>query len=256
MANLKHNILTAAKVKALTQPGTYADGNGLTLRVADTGGKSWVLRFTTVDGKRGNTGLGGYPVVGLAQAREMAESKRRGIKEGRNPTEAIASKPVVTIPTFRQLAETVIERRRPTWSSDRHARQWTESLTLHAFPVIGDKRIDAISTGDVLDVLERLWTIKAETATRLKQRIKVIFDYAVAREYRADNPANGSLDAALTRRPRVKAHHPALPYREVAAALTSIQESTADATTRLAFEFLVLTGGRSGEVPGKPLERD
>ena len=92
----------------------------------------------------------------------------------------------------------MIELRRPTWSSERHAKQWTESLTLHAYPRIGNKRIDSVSTGDVLDVLEPLWTVKVETATRLKQRIRAIMDYAVAREWRLDNPANGALDAALT----------------------------------------------------------
>ena len=202
-----------------------------------------------------NVGLGGYPVVGLAEARELAESKRRAIREGRDPIEdrraaLVAAATVAAIPTFREVAETVIERRRPTWSSERHAKQWTESLTNHAFPKIGNKRIDAISTGDILDVLEPLWTAKAETATRLKQRINVVMDYAVAREWRADNPANGALDAALTRRPRLKAHHPALPYADVPAAVAAIRESNARPATRLGFEFLILTAARSGEVVG------
>ena len=254
MANVKHHLLTAAKVKNLTKLGTYADGDGLTLRVADTGGKSWVMRVT-VDGQRRNVGLGGYPVVGLAEARELAESKRRAIREGRDPIEdrraaLLAAATLAAIPTFREVTETVIERRRPTWSSDRHAKQWTESLTLHAFPVVGHKRIDAISTGDVLDILEPIWTVKAETATRLKQRIKVVMDYAVAREWRADNPANGALDAVLTRRPRMKAHHPALPYADVPAAVAAIRDSNARPATRLGFEFLILTAARAGEVVG------
>ena len=144
----------------------------------------------------------------------------------------------------------VIELRRPTWSSERHSKQWTESLTLHAFPIIGDKSIDSISTGDVLDILEPIWTVKAETATRLKQRIKVVMDYAVAREWRPENPSNGALDAALTRRPRIKAHHPALPYVDVPAAVAAVRESNARPATRLGFEFLILTGARAGEVVG------
>ena len=253
MANIKHNLLTAAKVKNITKPGTYTDGDGLTLRVADTGGKSWVMRVT-VDGKRANIGLGGYPAVGLAEARELAESKRRAIRDGGDPIEdrraaLVAAARVAAIPTFREVAETVIERRRPTWSSDRHAKQWTESLANHAFPKIGDKRIDEISTGDVLDVLEPLWTCKAETATRLRQRVKVIMDYAVVRGWRADNPANG-VDAALTRRPRLKAHHAALPYADVPAAVAAIRDSNARPATRLGFEFLILTAARAGEVVG------
>ena len=254
MANVKRQILTAAKVKALADPGVYTDGDGLTLRVADTGAKSWVLRFT-IDGKRNNIGLGGYPAIGLAEARELAEAKRRAIREGRNPVEERRAAreeaaTVAAIPTFQEVAEMVIERRRPTWSSDRHAKQWAESLTLHVFPLLGAKQVDLVSTGDVLDVLEPLWHTKAETATRLKQRIKVVMDYAVAREWRVDNPANGALDAALTRRPRLKAHHPALPYGDVPAAVAAIRESNARPATRLGFEFLILTAGRVGEVVG------
>ena len=249
--NTKHNVLSAAQVKHLTEPGTFTDGGGLTLRVANTGGKSWVMRVTT-NGVRHNVGLGGYPVVGLAEARELAEVTRRQVRNGdavEKPSRATKPK-VATIPTFQKVAETVIKRRLPTWTSERHAKQWVESLTNHAFPFIGDKRIDSITTGDVLDILEPIWTVKAETATRLKQRIKVVFDYAVAREWRVDNPANGALDAALTRRPRVKAHHPALAYSDVPAAVAAIRNSNARPATRLGFEFLILTAARAGEVVG------
>ena len=254
MPAVKSRALSAAMVKNVTQPGTYTDGGGLTLRVAPTGGKRWVLRVT-IDGKQRNIGLGGYPKVSLAEARQAAQDTQQAIRNGTDPVaEREASKAAArakaAIPTFQEVAEQVIALRAPTWSSARHARQWTESLTLHAFPVIGSKRIDTITTGDVLDTLEPLWLAKPETGSRLKQRVKVVFDYAVARGWRADNPSNGALDAALTRRPRLQAHHPALPYAEVPAAVSAIRESSARPTTRLAFEYLILTAGRAGEAVG------
>ena len=254
MPAVKSRALSAALVKNVTQPGTYTDGEGLTLRVAPTGGKRWVLR-ATIDGKQRNIGLGGYPSVSLAQARQATQATLQEIRDARDPiadrgAAKAATRTRAAIPTFREVAEQVIALRAPTWSSERHAKQWTESLTLHAYPVIGAKRVDTVSTGDLLDLLEPLWTAKAETGTRLKQRIKVILDYAVAREWRADNPANGTLDAALTKRPRLKAHHPALPYGEVPAAVAAIRESNARPATRLGFEFLVLTAARAGEVVG------
>ena len=149
MANIKHNQLTAAKVKALTEPGTYTDGEGLTLRVADTGGKTWVQRIT-IAGKRRN--------IGLAEARRKAEENAREVRDGVNPVERkrgvkATAAALAALPSFAEAATLAIELRRPTWSSDRHARQWTESLQLHAFPVIGRKRIDHITTADTLRVL-------------------------------------------------------------------------------------------------------
>ena len=135
-------------------------------------------------------------------------------------------------------------------SSDRHAKQWTESLTKHAFPVIGRKRIDEITTADTLAVLMPIWTDKAETATRVRQRMESVFDFAIAKRWRADNPANGALQKALPRRPRVKAHHPALAFTDVPGAVAAIRESNARPATRLGFEFLILTAARAGEVVG------
>ena len=252
MANVKHNALTAAKVKMLAVAGTYTDGGGLTLRVSDTGAKKWVLRLT-IDGKARNIGLGGYPAVRLKEARELADSNRQAIRRGRNPIEEKQqareySRREASIPTFQQAAQTVMELRRPTWSSDRHAKQWTESLTNHAFPLIGRKTVNAVTTADVTAVLTPIWTDKAETATRVRQRMEKVFDFAIVQGWRSDNPANGTVTAALPRRPRLKAHHPALAYEEAPAALGAVRESTADTTTRLAFQYMVLTAARAVEV--------
>ena len=209
----------------------------------------------TIDGKQRNVGLGGYPAVSLAEARQATQDTQQAIRDGSDPVaerEAAkaAARAKAATPTFREVAEQVIALRAPTWTSQRHAKQWTESLTLHAFPVIGNKRVDTITTSDILDVLEPLWLAKPETGSRMKQRVKVVFDYALARGWASSNPSNGALDAALTRRPRLQAHHSALPYRGVPAAVAAIRGSNARPATRLGFEFLVLTAARAGEVVG------
>ena len=245
MPKIKHNALTPAKIRALKTPGAYADGGGLTLKVDPSGSRRWFQRVT-VNGKRHNLGLGGYPAVALKEAREIAVANLEAIRRGRDP---VTERQRPAMPTFQQVAEQVIELRRPTWSSDRHAQQWTESLTNHTYPLIGSKPVDEITTADVLAVLTPIWTSKAATATRVKQRMGVIFDYAIASGWRTDNPA-AAVASALPRRPRIKRHHPALPYDEVPAAMEHIRESTADPSTRLAFEFLALTAARAGEVRG------
>ena len=247
---MKANLLTDRTIRTAKE-GTHNDGNGLTLRAGNGGKRSWVLRYT-FDGKAASLGLGSYPAVGLKEARGLAADRRAGIAEGDKPTGSRAVKestePVPT-PTFRDIAEKVIELRRPTWSSDRHSKQWAESLTNHCYPMLGDKAIDRITSADVLALLTPIWNTKAETATRVKQRANVIFDYAIAAGLRSDNPVN-AVGKALPRRPRVKAHHPALGYADVAETVTTIRQSTAHSMTKLAMEFIILTAARAGEVRG------
>ena len=244
--------LTAAQVRGNLAPGSYTDRDSLTLRVGNSGNKHWVQRIT-INGKQVSIGLGSFPAVGLADARQSAAHNRWAAQLGHDPRadkrqEILEAEARAAIPTFREVAETVIELRRPTWSSDRHVTQWTESLTKHAFPVIGHKRIDTVTTADVLAVLKPIWVEHPETSTRVKQRMGKVLDYAIAHGWRSDNPASGVLNAVLPRRTRVKAHHRALPYAEIVAAMKAVRESAADTATRLAFEFLVLTVARSGEV--------
>ena len=252
MPAIKTNALTAAKIRTITEPGSYTDGNGLTLRVDAKGGKRWIQRVT-IGGKQRNIGLGGYPTVGLKEARETALANLQAIRQGRDPIDekrrAREDSKRPAVPTFRAASEQVIELRRPTWSSDRHAKQWTESLTNHAYPTIGRTRVDSVTSADVLAVLTPIWVEKAETATRVRQRMETVFDWCIAQGWRIDNPAS-AITKALPRCRRLKKHHPALDYREVPAALDLIRHSRADKATRLAFEFMVLTAARAGEVRG------
>ena len=169
----------------------------------------------------------------MAEKREARETARR---------------PAPSIPTFAEAAARVIELRRPTWSNAKHAAQWRSTLQTYAFPLIGNKVVDAITAADVLEALTPIWTSKPETASRVRQRMETVMDWAVAQGYRLDNPAGRSLLKVLPKTQRLKEHHRALPYAQVPGAVARVRESTADAPTKLAFEFLVLTAGRSGEV--------
>ena len=250
MPKLITNGLTTLRVKNLTDAGTYSDGNGLTLRVGKNGRKSWVQRVT-INGKARNIGLGAYPAVGLKEARERTVENLKDIRDGGDPVaEKRAAKVEDTIPTFQQAAERVIALRRPTWSSDRHAKQWTESLTNHAYPLIGAKRVTDVTPADALAVLTPIWNELPETSTRVRQRMATVFDWAIAQGLRTDNPANGSIDKALPRHPPSQAHHPAIHYADAPAALGAIRTSSANTVTKLAFEFMVLTAARAGEVRG------
>ena len=253
MPRVKEQALTAAKVKTIKEPGAYADGNGLTLKVDASGNRRWYQRIR-VNGMRCNVGLGTYPVVGLKEARKAALANLLEVQQGGNPIEQKrraredAQRPVV--PTFQQAAAKVIDMRRPAWSSNRHAKQWIESLTLHAYPVIGRKLVDEIATADVMAVLTPIWTAKPETARRVRQRIETILDYSIAEGWRLDNPAGKAITRVLPKRPSLQEHHPALPYADVPAALQRVRESTSGTVTKMAFEFMVLTAARAGEVRG------
>ncbi len=245
--------LTAISAKNLSKPGRHGDGDGLYLNVAPSGSKSWVQRIV-IGGRRRDLGLGPYPAVSLAVARTIAQTNRSAVAEGRDPAaekreaREAGRKPASSIPTFAEAAARVIELRRPTWSNPKHAYQWQSTLQIYAFPLVGRKAVDAITAADVLEALTPVWTSKPETASRVRQRMETVMDWAVAQGYRLDNPAGRSLLKVLPKTQRLKEHHQALPYARVPGAVRQVRESTAGSSTKLAFEFLVLTAGRSGEV--------
>ena len=253
MPSKKWNALTGVEVQRKKTPGMYADGNGLNLKVDPSGAKRWVLRVT-IAGKRHNLGLGGYPSVGLREARERADEYQRAIRQGRDPLAEIRQAAVMSrrpeTPTFQEMAEEVIKFRQQTWSSNRHRTQWEQSLKKYAYPAVGSKPIDEVTSNDVLTILEPIWIGNHETAKRVRQRLSVIFERAMARGWRQDNPAGDRVSGGLVPVRQVIVNHPALPFAEVPSALQRVRESSAALETRLSFEFLVLTASRAGEVRG------
>ena len=241
--------LSATFVKNTKKPGQYGEGrsgHGLSLRVRlrpnGSVSKTWAQKLR-INGTVVNLGLGIYPIVTLAEAREKALANRRAVAQGRDPRHKPAA-----IPTFAEAAEKVIALHEPTWKHPaREARIWRSTFRDYVLPVLGDKQVSQISSADVLAVLTPIWQVKQETARRVRRRIRAVMRWCIARGHRRDNPAGEVIGQALPRHKGPRRHYPALPYSEVAAALRTVQASKAYKATILCFEFLVLTAARSGE---------
>ena len=238
--------LTVKKVRAIRMPGLYGDGNTLFLRVAPGGSKQWVQRLV-IHGRRRDIGLGGCNWVTLAEAREAAWENRRVARRGGDPLEA---KRKSKIPLFREAAQQTFETLRPRWRNEKVASNWMQQLERHAFKRLGDLPVDRIGREDVLAVLTPIWSTKPETARRVRRCIKATLQWCQAHGLIDVNYAGEAIDGALPRMAAVKAHLRALPYRELPAALQSIEASGATSSARLALRFLILTAARSGEVRG------
>ena len=235
--------LTVAKLRQAVEPGKYMDGDGLFLLVKPSGRRTWVQRVT-IAGKRRDIGLGPHPLVGLARARGAAEDNRRMIRDGGDP---LAERAPAT-PSFAQAFEKVIDMHRPSWRNGKTEKRWRATVQTYAMKRLGRRRVDAINTADVMAVLLPIWTEKRETARQVRQRIGAVMKWAVAQGYRDDNPAGESLGAALPRSSGTATRHRSLPHGHVADAIRTVRESDAGAFTKAAFEFMVLTAARSGEV--------
>lgn len=230
-------------------PGRHGDGRGLFFYVKATGARSWVLRYQ-VQGRRRDLGLGAYPDVTLAMARDRAAEARRLIAEGYDP---IAKKQQAKPKTFKEAALELIESKRPGWKNAKHAAQWTATLDAYVFPKIGQMQVARVETADVIAALTPIWTTKPETASRVRQRIESVLDYATALGIRSgDNPARwrGHLDHLLPKPNKVRAvkHHPALPHPDIAGFMGDLAGRNGVAARALA--FTILTAARSGETRG------
>ena len=238
--------LSAARIKALTKPGRHGDGDGLYLYIAAGGSKSWVQRIT-IDGRRRDLGLGSVRLVSLAQARNRAHDNRVAVANGRDP---LAEKRRGTTPTFREAAEAVHKANLPRWRNARHIDSWMQTLERHAMPVIGSMPVDRIEKIDVLSVLNPIWTDKAETARRVRSRIRTVLKWAQAHGHVEHNVAGEAIDGALPPMPKVKEHFRALHYLEVPDALAVVDASRASVAAKCCMRFMVLTAARPGEAVG------
>ncbi|SLN41754.1 Prophage CP4-57 integrase [Roseivivax jejudonensis] len=240
--------LSVQKLKS-AGPGRHGDGRGLFLYVKATGARSWVLRYQ-VQGRRRDLGLGAYPDITLAMARNRAAEARRLIAEGQDP---IAKKQQAQPKTFKETALELIESKRPGWKNAKHAAQWTATLDAYVFPKIGQMQVARVETADVIAALTPIWTTKPETASRVRQRIEAALDYATALGIRAgENPARwrGHLDHLLPKPSKLRAvkHHPALPHVQIADFMADLAARNGVAARALG--FTILTAARSGETRG------
>jgi integrase len=239
--------LTARKVET-AKPGKYSDGGNLYLIVSPTGARKWVLRFTWRRRAK-EMGLGSALSVPLADARERAAAARRKIAQGVNPIED--RKRDNGIPTFGEMADTVLASLSAGFRNEKHKAQWRSTLETYA-ATLRNKSVDTIVTDDVLVVLKPIWTTKAETASRLRGRIEKVLDAAKAKGFRSgENPARwrGHLDHLLPRPSKLsRGHHAAMPYEEIADFIDKLRANQSLAA--LALELCILTAARSGEILG------
>jgi integrase len=254
------NRLTNKFVEGKREPGMYADGGSLYLRVADGGSKQWVFRYAA-NGRLRDMGLGAVAPRGftLAQAREKARDARLLRLEGIDPIahrhtqRATLQAADAKAMTFRQCAEGYIKDNEKEWKNAAHHQQWTSTLATYVYPVLGNLPVAAIDTPLVLQVIKPLWADKTETASRVRGRIEAILGWATVHHYRSgDNPARwqGLLEHVLPARAKVAKtqHHIALPYAEIAPFMTKLRQDTSAAARCL--EFIVLTGARLAEATG------
>lgn len=240
--------MSAAFVRNVSRPGRYGDGRGgyglsLLVRKQVNGrvSKTWSQRVR-INGKVTSIGLGKYPLVTLAEARQEAFENRRAIAKGKDPRGG-------GIPTFAEAAEKVIEVYAKGWKdSGRTASKWRSQFQRYVYPHLGKKRVDQITSADVLAALVPIWHTKAEIARKSRQRISAVMRWAIAEGHRSDNPAGDAIAGALPKQNGRTSHYRALPHDQVAGAIAVIQHTDAWPATKLAFEFLVLTATRSGEV--------
>jgi integrase len=252
------NRLTALAVSRIAKAGYTGDGGGLYLQVTTPNSKSWIFRYS-MHGRRREMGLGPYPAIGLAEARELAAKARALAKSGTDPitarSEAEAERRLSSSRaiTFKTGMELFLKTNKAGWRNDKHKAQWSSSLERYAIPTIGKLSIATVGITEITRILEPIWADKVETASRLRGRLERILDWARVRGYRTgDNPARwrGNLDKILPARRKVSKvrHHAAVPIDELPAVYQRLECSRGVAS--LALRFIILTAARASEVTG------
>lgn len=251
--------LSDAKVKAIKKPGRYGDGGGLYLQVSQVGEnvtKSWLFRFM-IDGTARQMGLGSVNTFSLAEARDAARDARKLVHKKIDPIAARdaenAAKKIEAAKnvTFRECAEKYIAAHEASWRNHKHRAQWHSTLAAYAYPVTNALPVAMIDTTIVRKIIEPIWQTKPETASRIRQRVEAVLDWATAAGLRSgDNPARwkGHLDKLLPAIGKVRSvrHYPALPYAEMPAFMGELRDR--DSISARALELTILCTLRTGEV--------
>jgi len=273
---------TAKYVESIRQIGYHLDPTtkGLYLQVTNGSrgiGRTWIFRYTSPIYRNQNNpgkprrceiGFGPLKNRSLAEARQKAFELRKLILEGKEPLEekkqnaiskAIAEAKRIT---FATVAQQCIESKKLEWKNEKHKAQWTSTINTYVNPVIGKFSIQDIDTSLILKVFEQpikdsktlktgtFWTVKTVTATRVRQRVEVILDWAKARGYfQGENPARlkGHLDHLLQNPTKIRKvkHHPAVPYAQVNIFVQDLRSKKSNGA--LALEYLLLTATRTSE---------
>ncbi|WP_209509453.1 tyrosine-type recombinase/integrase [Ruegeria sp. HKCCE4150] len=243
--------LTARSIESLG-PGRYSDGTGigLMLWVSDTGARSWVQRLR-VHGRRRDMGLGSYPLVTLAEARDLAQANKKAAVQGRDPfsEKRRLKKEAARRLTFAEAAERTRDELAPTWRGKKEPQAFLSSLKTYAFPYFGNTAVVEITSADIRRAVLACRAKVPNLSVKVQHRILSVFRWSIAEGLRETNPATSEA-LALPKMERKQKNNRALPYSEVRDAIETIKASGAWASTKLAIEFTVLTAARSGEVRG------
>lgn len=250
--------LPAQAVARLRDVGDHHVGGvpGLLLRIKEGGCRQWCLRYT-LHGKRRIMGLGTFPTVTLAQARELARAARAQIVLGTDPIKdrALAQAAALAAQrramTFDAAAAAYIATREGEWKNAKHRAQWENTLATYASPVIGKLDVANIDQTHVLRILDPIWRTKTETATRIRGRLEVILDWCTVQGKRTGpNPARwrGHLDQLLPNPARIAPveHHAAVDWREAPAVYARIAQ--VEGISAQALRLLILTCVRTTEL--------
>lgn len=239
--------LNATLIGELTEPGRYADGEGLYLKISPSGGKSWVLRIQ-VNGTRRDIGLGDARYVPVRTARLEAAAAKKLAASGVDPLEE-RRKIQRVVPTFEQAAKKAHAEMVKAWKNGKHTKQWIKTLELYAYPKLGKLKVDKIDGPLIRDVLAEIWLDIPETARRVRQRIGTVLDWCYSNGFRETEAPMRSISKGLPRQPKKKGHFAALPHAQVRDFLIRLRAKAPCAST-LALEALILTAVRSGEIRG------
>lgn len=251
-------LLTDVKARSMT-PGSRAIAHGgvtgLTLLPSSThkGQGKWVFRYVSpTTGRRRNAGVGSYPRISIAAAGKIARDMREQIATGQDPLELKASENTkLKVPTFREAATQVHTEMKPGWKNEKHAQQWINTLAEYAFPKIGPVPIDQLQPRHVAEVLRPIWLDKAETASRVKQRLHAVMAWGWAHGFNQANPVDVVTHLLPVQPSKTvrQEHQPAMPWPQVPAFVESeLAKAGEFDVTRRALLFLILTAARSGEV--------
>ena len=239
------------EVRRLSRPGLHAVGGvaGLALQVTATGARSWVFRYRH-NGRRREAGLGPYPDVPLAKARDYAREARDMLWQGVDP---IAERQMARrkLLSFREAVERFDKEKAVEFRTALHRKQWRASLEKHAVPTLGNRAVSDITLQDILETLRPIWTEKTETASKVRQRIERVLDYVTVAGHRSgENPARwrGNLDIILPAPNKLIGgrNYPALQLDDAARWFETLRARHGNSARAL--EFQALTAARTGAI--------
>lgn len=208
------------------------------------GGAQWVLRLA-VHGRRREMGLGAFPEVTLAKARETAGHWRTIAKTGDDPIKERERQRRETernLHLLRDVASDAFESRKAELKGDGKAGRWFSPLELHVLPRLGKVPVADIDQIDIRDTLAPIWHDKADTARKAVNRLGICLKHAAALGLDVDLQAVEKARALLGKQRHTSQNVPALPWQEVPAFFDSLDEGT---VTHLALRLLILTAVRS-----------